>query len=73
MKIYESAIMQKIKLGEKSPEACPCLRQIALRLSLMKSRTIIAVLALKLYTGHKRLEIKASRMTSVNEQMQCTI
>jgi len=36
----------------------------------MKPKTILAILALKLYIGHKRLETKISTKIKINEQMQ---
>ena len=59
-----------MKLSEKFPWSFLYLRQTALGIGLMKPRTIIAILALKLYVGHKRLDTKVSRMISVNEQIQ---
>ena len=36
----------------------------------MKPNTILAILALKLYLGHKRLNTKVGRIIKINEQSQ---
>ena len=70
IKIYESVILKKIGFRENFPRSCLYLRRTALGIGLMKPRTIMAILALKLYIRHKQLGIKISRMLKVNEQVQ---
>ena len=70
MRIYEPIILKKIGLGEKFPRLCLYSRRSALGIGLLKPTTILAILALKLYVGHKRLNTKISRMITINEQMQ---
>ena len=56
--------------GEKFPRLCLCSRRSALGIGLMKPKTTLAILALKLYVGHKRLETNISTKIKINEQMK---
>ena len=70
MKIYEPVILKKLGLGEKFPRLCLYSKRSSLGIGLMKPKIILAILALKLYIGHKRIRSNISRKISINEQMQ---
>ena len=61
MKIYEPVILKKLGLGEKFPRLCLYSRWSALGIGLMKPKIIIAILALNLHVGYKRLETRISK------------
>ena len=56
MKIYKSIILRKLRLSEKFLQRILYARKLALGVGLMKLSIIIAIMALKLYLGYKRLE-----------------
>ena len=70
MRIYEPVILRKLGLGEKFPRLCLYSRRTALGLGLMKPSTIMAIQALSLYVGHRRLETTTDKKIQINEQNQ---
>ena len=55
MKIYKLVLLVKLDLSKKFPRNILYTRKIALEVGIMKPSIIIAVLAIKLYLGYKRL------------------
>ena len=70
MEIYEPVTLKKLGLGEKFPRKSLHSRRTALVVGLMKPNTKLAISALKLYLGHKRLDTKDGRIIKMNEQRQ---
>ena len=66
-KIYEPVILRKLKLSEKFPRKVLYMRNSALGIGLLKPRTIVDLLSLKLYLGHHRAKTKESKMMQINE------
>ena len=65
--IYESVLLHKMGLSKKFPRKVLYARKSALGVGLMAPRTIMNVLALKLYVGHMRGELRVSKMIKINE------
>jgi len=65
--IYESVILNKLGLSVKFPRKVLYARKSALGVGLMAPRTIMSVLALKLYLSHQRGETRISRLININE------
>ena len=53
IRIYKPMILKKIGFGEKFLRSCLYLRRTALGIRLIKPRTIMAILVLKLYIRYK--------------------
>ena len=60
--------MVKLGLSEKFLRKILYTRKIALGIELMKSSTIIAILIIKLYLWHKRLEDRIAQRIKINEE-----
>ena len=65
--IYESVILNKMGLSIKFPRKVLYARKSALGVGLMAPRTIMSILALKLYVSHQRGETRVSKMININE------
>ena len=73
-KIYEPVLLKKLGLSENFPRSALCSRKTALGVGLLAPRTIIDVLTLKLYFGHKRANDRISKDIQINEdnaRIQC--
>ena len=68
MKIYESALLNKMGLSKKFPRKVLHPRKSALGVGLMAPKTIMSVLALKLHLSHQRGETRVSKLTNINEE-----
>ena len=55
-RIYKVPLLVKLGLSEKFLRIMLYTRKIALDIGIMKLSTIIAILAIKLYLGHKRAD-----------------
>ena len=55
MNLSESMLLRKLGLELKFPREILCARESVLRVSLMKPPAILTSLALKLHTGHIRI------------------
>jgi len=67
MKIYELVILKKLRLSEKFPRSILCAWKLALGIGIIKLSTIIAIIVFKLYLEHKRLQMKVSKIITVNK------
>ena len=56
-------------LSEKFLRQISYARKIALGVGLMKLTTMIVILALKLYLGHKRLEMNIEKIININKKI----
>ena len=65
--IYESVILNKMGLSIKFPRKVLYARKSALGVGLMAPRTIMSILALKLYVSYQRGETRVSKMININE------
>ena len=61
MKTYEPVTLKKLGFGEKFLRLCLHSRRSSFRIGLIKSKIILATLALKFYVSHKRLKSKVSK------------
>ena len=66
-KIYEPVILRKLGLSENFPRSVLYSRKTALGIGLLAPATIIDVLALKLYFGHKRANDRIGKAIQINE------
>ena len=66
--IYESVILNKMGLSEKFLRKILYTRKLALGVGLMAPTTIMYVLAMKLYVGYNRGEIRVSKMIKINKE-----
>jgi len=66
-KIYEPVILRKLQLSEKFPRNVLYMRNGALGIGLLKPKTIVDSLSLKLYVGHQRARTRISNMIQINE------
>ena len=60
-------ILRKLNLSERFPRKVLYMRNSALGVGLMAPRTIVDVLALKLYVGHQRARSKVAKIIQINE------
>jgi len=65
--IYEAVILNKMGLSVKFPRKVLYARKTALGVGLMAPRTIMSVLALKLYLSHQRGDTRVSKLITINE------
>ena len=63
--IYEPVILRKLGLSENFPRAVLYSRKIALGVGLLVPRTIINMLAIKLYLRHQRAKDKTSVLIQI--------
>jgi len=56
MQICESTLLKKLRLSEKFPRRILYARKSELGVGILKPTTMIAILALKLYLGHKKMK-----------------
>ena len=68
MKIMECTLLKKLGLSERFPRKILYSLKSQLGVGIMKPSTIIAMLALKLYAGHKRQEDVVSKKMVINER-----
>jgi len=64
----ESMLLRKLGLSEKFPRNISYAQKSQLGVGIMKPSTIITMLALKLYLGHKRQGDTISRKITINEK-----
>jgi len=67
-KIYEPVILKKMGLSVKFSRDILHTRQMALGVGLMSPKTIMNILALKLYIGHNKFDSDVSKMIKINEE-----
>lgn len=60
--------MDKLRLGSKFPRRALYIYKKALSVGLMKPNTILAILTLKLYFGHTRLNSNTNNFITVGLQ-----
>jgi len=73
MKLSERVLLKKLGLGETFPRDVLYLRKSALGVGLLKPTTVLAILSMKLYVGHMRIEDQISKMIRIiqeNEGLQ---
>jgi len=68
MKISEAILLKKLGLSKKFPRRILYAKKSELGVGILKPSTIISILALKLYIGHKRKEDKISRIIEINKK-----
>lgn len=68
IKISESSLLRKLGLSERFPRQILYAQKSQLGVGIMKPATILAILSLKLYVGHKRHEDIISKQIKVNEK-----
>ena len=68
MKIYEPVLLVKLGLSEKFPRRMLHARKLALDVEIIKPSTIIAILAIKFYLGHKRSKDRIAQIIEINEE-----
>ena len=66
--ICESTLLKKLRLSEKFPRRILYARKSELGVGILKPTTMIAILALKLYLGHKRNKDRISKIIEINEK-----
>ena len=66
--ISEKVILRKLGLSERFPRDMLYSRKTALGVGIMKPSTIIDILALKLYVGHKRSNDRIAKIIRINEE-----
>ena len=66
-KISEPAILRKLGLSEKFPRRILYTKKSQLGVGILQLLTIIAILSLKLYLGHKRSDNNIRKQISINE------
>ena len=72
--IYKLVLLRKLGLSENFPRSELHSRKTTLGIGLLAPRTIVDVLALKLYFGHKRMNDKVTKLIQINEdnaRLQC--
>ena len=69
MKIHKPIILRKISLSEKFLRCMLHIRKSALRVGLIKPSIMIAILALKLYLGNKKLQNSIEHVITINERI----
>ena len=62
--------MKKLVYSIKFPKKVLCMRRNVLGIRLLKLKTIIETLALKLYVRYKRAKTKITKLININEDMQ---
>ena len=65
-KIYEQPILEKLRLGMKFSKCALYIYKKALGISIMTPNTMLAILALKLYFGHTRLQGETNDIIEYN-------
>ena len=73
MKLSKRVLVKKIGLGENFPREVLYSRKSALGVGLLKPTTVLAILSMKLYVGHMRMEDQMSKMIRIiqeNEGLQ---
>ena len=68
MKISKPVILVKLGLSEKFLRTMLYTRKIALGIGIIKILKIIAILTIKLYLGHKRLDNRIAKIIKINEE-----
>ena len=66
-KIYKPVILRKLGLSKNFPRSILYSRKTALGIGLLTPVTIIDVLALKLYFGHKRANDRVGNIIQINK------
>jgi len=66
-KISEPVILRKLGLSEKFPRRILYTKKSQLGVGILQPSTIIAILALQLYLGHKRSDDNIGKQISINE------
>ena len=64
----ETTILRKLGLSTKFPREVLYSRKSAMGIGLLKPSTIIAILAMKLYIGHKRANDRIANIIQINEE-----
>ena len=67
MQISKAILLKKLGLSKKFPKKILYSRKSELGVGIMKPTTMITILALKLYLGHKRNEDRISNIISIIE------
>ena len=62
--------MKKLGYSTKILKRVIYMRRNALRIRILKLKTIIETLALKLYVGYKRAKTRIVKLVNINEDMQ---
>ena len=70
IKISGSILLKKVGLGEKFRKDALCTRKSGLGIELIKPSTILALLALKLYFRHMRIEDSVAQMVQIIQENQ---
>jgi len=66
-RVYEPILLKKMRLSEKFPRSVLYSRKTAMGIGLLAPRTIVDILALKLYVGHQRMNSKVAKIIQINE------
>jgi len=67
MYISQSILLKKLGLSKKIPRKILYAQKSELGVGILKSTTIVAILALKLYLGYKRNKDRISNIIMINE------
>ena len=68
MKISETTLLRKVGLSEKFPRKILYARKLQLGVGILKPSTILTILSLKLYLGHRRNQDDISKQIIINEK-----
>ena len=74
MKTSEAALLRKLGLSKRFPRAILHAQKLQLGAGIMKPLTIIALLSLKLYLGHRRNKDQTAKQIKIykrNASFQC--
>ena len=66
-KICETTLLRKLGLSEKFPRKILHTKKSQLGVGILQPSTILTILSLKLYLGHKRKEDEIAKQISINE------
>jgi len=64
--------MKKLGYSIKFPKKVLCMRRNTIGTRLLKPKTIIETLALKLHIRYKRAKIRTAKLININKDMQFT-
>ena len=67
-KLYETTLAKKLRLGSNFSRAAMCSRKSAVEIGLVKPKTVIAILACKLYVGNVRAKTKIGKIIRMQDE-----